>query len=60
MSVQVSYNAMARPPQLVFSLAISAGVNGENSGRARSDWPACHFGGVEKKTTLMNQFVAGT
>lgn len=47
----------------VFSLAISAGVNGEISGRARSDWPLCHFGAQGKKnsnTTLMNCFaVAG-
>lgn len=41
-------------PSSMFSLAIFAGVNGENSGRARSDWPAC-----QKPTTLMNQFVAG-
>lgn len=41
-------------PSSMFSLAIFAGVNGENSGRARSDWPAC-----QNPTTLMNQFVAG-
>lgn len=27
---------------VMFSLGIFAGVNGEISGRARSEWPACH------------------
>lgn len=43
-------------PRLIFSLAIFAGVNGENSGRARSDWPACHFGAQWKNKTEKHDF----
>lgn len=43
-------------PRLIFSLAIFAGVNGENSGRARSDWPACHFGAQWENKTEKHDF----
>lgn len=49
---------MMTPPQLMFSLGIFAGVNGEISGRARSDPSVCHFE-TEQNTTLMNQCGAG-